>query len=34
LNYVACLAHIDNFEKAIEVTKNFIEKKPKKFIKC
>jgi len=29
LNYVACLAHIDNFEKAIEVTKNFIEKNRK-----
>ncbi len=28
LNYVACLAHIDNFEKAIEVTKKFIERKP------
>jgi len=29
LNYVACLAHIDNFEKAIEVTKIFISKNPK-----
>jgi len=29
LNYVACLAHVDNFEKAIEVTKNFIERNPK-----
>lgn len=29
LNYVACLAHVDKFEKAIEVTKNFIERNPK-----
>ena len=29
LNYVACLAHEDKFEKAIEVTKNFIDKNQK-----
>jgi tetratricopeptide (TPR) repeat protein len=29
LNYVACLAHVDNFEKAIEVTNKFIEKNTK-----
>lgn len=29
LNYVACLAHVDNFEKAIEVTKKFIERNEK-----
>jgi hypothetical protein len=31
LNYVACLAHDDNFEKAIEVTKNYIESKINKI---
>jgi tetratricopeptide (TPR) repeat protein len=29
LNYVACLAHDDNFEKAIEVTKNYIDSNQK-----
>jgi tetratricopeptide (TPR) repeat protein len=29
LNYIACLAHVDKFEKAIEITKNFIERSEK-----